>query len=149
MHQGLFKAMCDGRLCVLCAHKFVSIVGQFDHPEFDPVLYAAAFVEHLNELEGQCIDVTDLPHPSQTTEVKNIMRAHGEGSSGGREAPAVVNQDSNPFRHRTVLVAATQKRAASTVEVVKNRMSAVRRPSLSSNSFVPSRLNSVKLGRTS
>merc|ERR1712217_682636 len=59
MHLGRVKADMDCRMCVIDANIFQGIVGQFDHPDFDPALYARAFVEDLNAVDAA---ISDLSH---------------------------------------------------------------------------------------
>merc|ERR1711963_1051675 len=49
MHRGTLTAASDCRLCMLDALLFQDIAGQFDHPDFDPRVYAVAFVKDLNQ----------------------------------------------------------------------------------------------------
>lgn len=62
MHCGRLTATTHGRLCVLDAKKFQDIVGQFDHPDFDPRVYATEFLRVLNTLSKD--EVSDLPFES-------------------------------------------------------------------------------------
>mmetsp|Transcript_27566 Transcript_27566/g.42988 ORF Transcript_27566/g.42988 Transcript_27566/m.42988 type:complete len:972 (+) Transcript_27566:69-2984(+) len=58
VHRGTLKAESFCRLCTLDAKQFQELVVSFDHPEFDPRVYATAFVEELNNMEE---GHTDLP----------------------------------------------------------------------------------------
>jgi len=58
MHRGVLTAASDCRLCLLDSKVFQEIAGQFHHVDFDPRVYANAFVNCLNDMDIQ--DVTDL-----------------------------------------------------------------------------------------
>merc|ERR1712228_997402 len=57
MHRGILRAACDSRLCLLDAHKFQDVVGTFDHDDFNPMVYAAGFVDGLNNCKDLLTDV--------------------------------------------------------------------------------------------
>jgi hypothetical protein len=59
MHRGELSVIEDCRIFTLEANAFVSIVGQFHHPDFDPRHYARAFVADLNDCE-LCGSLSDL-----------------------------------------------------------------------------------------
>merc|ERR1712232_929260 len=56
MHRGILTATSDCRLCLLDAFKFQDTIGGFDHEDFNPKVYAAGFVEGLNNSK----DLTDI-----------------------------------------------------------------------------------------
>jgi len=58
MHRGVFRAMDDCRICCLDAAYVQEIASSFDHPDFDPKVYAEEFVKVLNSHSGE---TTDLP----------------------------------------------------------------------------------------
>merc|ERR1712217_338750 len=58
MHRGILSAGADSRLCLLDAYKFQATVSAFDHEEFNPKVYAAGYVESLNQSKEQLSDVT-------------------------------------------------------------------------------------------
>merc|ERR1712217_52047 len=51
MHRGILTASTDARMCLLDAQKFQDQVTGFDHDDFNPKVYAAGFVEGLNNAD--------------------------------------------------------------------------------------------------
>lgn len=64
MHLGTLDAQVECNLCLLDSKMFQDIVGQFDHPDFDPRQYAEEFVDELNSAEG---DLSDLPSTTENS----------------------------------------------------------------------------------
>lgn len=58
MHRGQLTAQRECRLCIIEAPAFQQVVSKFEHPDFDPRYYAAAFVKDLN---SHLTDIVDLP----------------------------------------------------------------------------------------
>lgn len=81
MHRGVLTATSDCRLCTLDATKFQVISGQFSQSYFNPKIYAAAFVDALNqqgtysdlpliltsELEASAMSTQDIANSSRKT----------------------------------------------------------------------------------
>jgi len=59
-HQGLLTANSECRICVLDSRRFRELAKQFQHCDFDPRDYAAAFVRSLNHRAHEA-ELTDLP----------------------------------------------------------------------------------------
>jgi CRP-like cAMP-binding protein len=68
-HRGTLKAVEDSYICALDAKEFQKIVGQFEHSGFDPRLYAAMFVQCLNEIPG----ITDLANEEMTKKFESAL----------------------------------------------------------------------------
>jgi CRP-like cAMP-binding protein len=62
MHLGRLLAQTDTIILELDAKVFQEIVSQFEHPDFDPRLYAREFVEDLNDTEHDLSDLHHLNH---------------------------------------------------------------------------------------
>jgi len=114
MHRGVLEGLTDGRLCTLDAKAFQDIVQHFDHPEFDPWAYAAAFVEYLNEiLEEDEYNVTDLSNGAeldlQTAMIGGSPRVTLRRKS---RSSGILDLIQTPFRRPSVLVESgmTQRR---------------------------------------
>jgi hypothetical protein len=68
-HRGTLTAAEDSYICALAAKEFQKIAGQFEHTGFDPRIYAAMFVQCLNEIPG----VTDLPDQEMTEKIRSAL----------------------------------------------------------------------------
>jgi len=75
VHRGVLTAMAECRIFTIDAKKFQDIVGQFEHPQFDPKAYAVTFVECLNstkpamlsDLAAEEIDKVTASHPNKSS----------------------------------------------------------------------------------
>lgn len=59
MHRGQLTSATDARMVMLDAKTFQDIASEFDHHDFDPKVYAAEFVQHLNKCASE--EISDLP----------------------------------------------------------------------------------------
>lgn len=72
MHRGALQAVDDCRLCILDSTTFQDIVTEFDHPEFNPKMYAFQFVEMLNDMGLE--HITDLPMRSEKVKRQSSLK---------------------------------------------------------------------------
>eukprot|EP00929_Paragymnodinium_shiwhaense_P079396 TRINITY_DN41327_c0_g1_i1.p1 TRINITY_DN41327_c0_g1~~TRINITY_DN41327_c0_g1_i1.p1 ORF type:complete len:917 (-),score=196.65 TRINITY_DN41327_c0_g1_i1:78-2828(-) len=72
MHLGRAKATVDCQLCTVESKKFQDIVSQFEHPDFNPRLYAKEFVTDLNDCAGELSDLRFDDPLLQGADVKNF-----------------------------------------------------------------------------
>jgi hypothetical protein len=100
VHQGTLRADSFCRLCTLDAKQFQELAVSFDHPEFDPRLYATSFIEELNQMEDA---YTDLP---MDIEVKVLheagLRFRARRSTGDYEMQTLprVQRNVNTVGHK-------------------------------------------------
>mmetsp|Transcript_51785 Transcript_51785/g.92166 ORF Transcript_51785/g.92166 Transcript_51785/m.92166 type:complete len:156 (+) Transcript_51785:3-470(+) len=87
MHRGMLHAIKDGRLCVMDARHFQSIVNQFEHPTFDPKGYALDYVRQLNMCQACGIPITDLAMGDG-----HQVETDSAGTVGLTPKPALVKQ---------------------------------------------------------
>merc|ERR1712150_280877 len=71
MHMGSLTAITESRLIVIDSRHFQDIVAQFDHPDFDPRVYADEFVDALNSSKEE---ITDLPLKFQSDEIGIMIK---------------------------------------------------------------------------
>lgn len=134
VHRGTLSAVEDCLLFSLLSDEFQTIVGHFEHIDFDPRVYASAFVECLNEGE----DVTDLPLPTIQAKLKrastgilpSTSRRDVKSSSGRlslfgqiKRSPASKEFPRNPYGMKEV---EERERQASFAERTTNESSGIR-----------------------
>eukprot|EP00928_Gymnodinium_smaydae_P055447 TRINITY_DN3898_c0_g7_i1.p1 TRINITY_DN3898_c0_g7~~TRINITY_DN3898_c0_g7_i1.p1 ORF type:complete len:929 (+),score=216.30 TRINITY_DN3898_c0_g7_i1:119-2905(+) len=93
MHRGILTAQSDAQLCLVDAEKFADTVAQFDIEDFNPKIYAQAFVNELNEVS----DVSDMPTGVVEKSLKAVdawmtkMKNSGKGLSLIRRVSSTSN----------------------------------------------------------
>jgi len=80
MHKGVLKAKTECQLVQLDAHAFQNIAARFEHPGFDPWIYAAKFVAELSQGLDSILDVLDI----DVDKIINSMSANTRLSSQRR-----------------------------------------------------------------
>jgi len=101
MHRGALVASGECRVFVLDAKSFQRIVTEFDHPDFDPLLYAKDFVAELNECGGNVSDIYMTRYEENNFEERNsqngLARLFGKVRRGSKHSNDGSSEVSSVF----------------------------------------------------
>merc|ERR1712113_1201339 len=61
MHLGTLTTQCECLVCILESSSFTEIVGQFEHPHFDPRSYANRFLAEMRQRRLAMSDLSPGP----------------------------------------------------------------------------------------